>query len=74
VTSVHQTRIFPEPHLHVYVPTTPNPTSGFYLVAKESEVRESGLTVEEAFKLILSLGIAQPDSISSSARGNDGSV
>lgn len=74
VTSAQQTRTFSEPHLHVYVPTTPNPTSGFYLVAKESEVRESGLTVEEAFKLILSLGIAQPDSISSSACGNDGSV
>lgn len=44
--------------LHVYVPTTPNPTSGFFLVVKETDVLESGLTVEEAFRTILSLGIA----------------
>ena len=47
-------------HLNVYVPTTPNPTSGFHLIIDEAEVRESHLTVEEAFKTILSLGIAQP--------------
>ncbi|MGK5087716.1 DUF502 domain-containing protein [Bdellovibrionota bacterium FG-2] len=45
--------------LHIYVPTTPNPTSGFYLIVPENDVRESGLSVEEAFKTILSLGIAQ---------------
>lgn len=47
-------------HLNLYVPTTPNPTSGFHLIAPETDVRESHLTVEEAFKTILSLGIAQP--------------
>jgi len=41
------------------VPTTPNPTSGFHLIVAESDVKESGLTVEEAFKTILSLGIVQ---------------
>jgi uncharacterized membrane protein len=46
--------------LNVYVPTTPNPTSGFHLIIEESEVRESGMNVEEAFRTILSLGIAQP--------------
>ncbi|MBC7693607.1 MAG: DUF502 domain-containing protein [Methylotenera sp.] len=46
-------------HLNVYVPTTPNPTSGFYLIVPEAEVRESHLSVEDAFKTILSLGIAQ---------------
>lgn len=60
VTSQKQVPGFPEKHLHLYVPTTPNPTSGFYLLVKESEVRESGLKVEDAFKLVLSLGIAQP--------------
>lgn len=49
----------PENHLNVYVPTTPNPTSGFFLIVPESEVRESHLGVEDAFKNILSLGIAQ---------------
>jgi uncharacterized membrane protein len=52
----------PEKHLNVYVPTTPNPTSGFYLIVPESEVREAHLTVEDAFKNILSLGIAQGQS------------
>jgi uncharacterized membrane protein len=46
--------------LNVYVPTTPNPTSGFHLIIDESEVRDSGMNVEEAFRTILSLGIAQP--------------
>jgi uncharacterized membrane protein len=49
----------------VYVPTTPNPTSGFYLIVPESEVRESHMKVEEAFKNILSLGIAQSDPVTS---------
>lgn len=49
----------PSDHLNVYVPTTPNPTSGFHLIVAEAEVRDSGLSVEEAFKTILSLGIAQ---------------
>jgi len=47
--------------LNVYVPTTPNPTSGFHLIVSESEVRDSNLSVEEAFKTILSLGIAQTE-------------
>ncbi len=47
-------------HLNVYVPTTPNPTSGFHLIVSESEVRESEMSVEQAFRTILSLGIAQP--------------
>jgi uncharacterized membrane protein len=46
-------------HLNVYVPTTPNPTGGYYLIVPESEVRESHMRVEDAFKSILSLGIAQ---------------
>lgn len=49
-------------HLNVYVPTTPNPTSGFHLIVPESEVRDAKMPVEDAFKTILSLGIAQPGS------------
>lgn len=47
------------PYLNIYVPTTPNPTSGFHLIVPESEVKDSHMTVEEAFTTILSLGIAQ---------------
>lgn len=49
----------PPGHLNIYVPTTPNPTSGFHLIVPETDVKESQLKVEEAFKTILSLGIAQ---------------
>jgi len=47
--------------LNIFIPTTPNPTSGFYLMVPESEVIDAHLSVEEAFKTILSLGIAQDD-------------
>ncbi|MGZ3688189.1 MAG: DUF502 domain-containing protein [Bdellovibrionota bacterium] len=59
VTSPAKGTGVPPNHLNVYVPTTPNPTSGFHLLVPESEVRESHLRVEDAFKTILSLGIAQ---------------
>lgn len=49
----------PADYLNVFIPTTPNPTSGFHLLVAESEVKPSNLTVEEAFRTILSLGIAQ---------------
>ncbi|HRK01263.1 MAG TPA: DUF502 domain-containing protein [Oligoflexia bacterium] len=43
--------------LTIYVPTTPNPTSGFYLTVSADEVRESKVSVEEALKEIISMGI-----------------
>jgi uncharacterized membrane protein len=43
----------------VYVPTTPNPTSGFYLMLPESEIKRLDLPVEDALKVILSLGAMQ---------------
>ena len=50
--------------LNIFVPTTPNPTSGFHLIVAESEVRESAMSVEEAFRTILSLGIVGRDTSS----------
>ncbi len=47
----------------VFLPTTPNPTSGFYLLVPQSELRKVDLTVEEAFKLIMSAGIVTPDDV-----------
>ncbi|RII29947.1 MAG: hypothetical protein CXR30_09115 [Geobacter sp.] len=41
----------------VYVPTMPNPTSGFALFFREDEVYESGMTVEEAVKFVVSGGM-----------------
>ena len=42
--------------LKIFIPTTPNPTSGFFCVAAEDEVTYADITVEEAFKLIISAG------------------
>ncbi len=49
--------------LSVFIPTVPNPTSGFHLMVQEKDVIESGLRVDEAFKLILSLGVAVPNPV-----------
>ncbi len=47
--------------LSIFVPTTPNPTSGFYLLVPKEDVIEVDLTVEEAFKVIMSAGLVIPD-------------
>jgi uncharacterized membrane protein len=44
----------------VYVPTMPNPTSGFALFFREDEVMDSGMTVEEAVKFVVSGGAVVP--------------
>lgn len=54
--------------LSVYVPTTPNPTSGFYLLVERAKVRELDLSVEQAFKLILTMGIADSDALATTAK------
>ncbi len=48
----------PEGLIKVFVPSTPNPTTGYFLLLDEEELIATGLTVEEAFKLIISAGIA----------------
>lgn len=44
--------------LAVYVPTTPNPTSGFLIVVEPTHVRELAMNVQQAFKLLLTMGVA----------------
>jgi uncharacterized membrane protein len=44
----------------VYVPTTPNPTSGFFLMLAKSEVTELDMSVDEALKYIISMGVVAP--------------
>lgn len=46
--------------INVFVPTTPNPTSGFYILVPEDELIILDMTVEDAFKLIISGGIFSP--------------
>jgi uncharacterized membrane protein len=47
--------------LTLYVPTTPNPTSGFYLLASPDEVKNTQISVEDALKEIISMGIVRKD-------------
>lgn len=49
-----------EPLVHVYVPTSPNPTSGYFLLVPEREVTSVDISVEEAMKLIVSGGLYSP--------------
>lgn len=48
--------------VNVFVPTTPNPTSGYYVLVPEPDVIFLNMTVEEAFKLVMSGGIVTPES------------
>jgi len=50
----------PEPLVHVFVPTSPNPTSGYFLLVPEKEVVPVEMSVEEAMKLIVSGGFYSP--------------
>lgn len=45
--------------VNVFLPTTPNPTSGFYLIVPKSQIINTDMSPEEAFKLIISAGIVQ---------------
>ncbi|GJL49262.1 DUF502 domain-containing protein [Candidatus Nitrospira salsa] len=54
-------RLVPEPLIHVFVPTSPNPTSGYFLLVPEHEVMPVDLEVEEAMKLIVSGGLYSSD-------------
>lgn len=47
--------------VNVFVPCTPNPTSGFYLWVKEEDLTPLDMTVQEAFKTVVSMGIVTPD-------------
>ena len=49
--------------ISVFLPTTPNPTSGFYLLVPAQDLLKVDISTEEAFKLIMSAGIVPPDDI-----------
>lgn len=48
------------PHIHVFVPTTPNPTSGFFMIVPKENVIELAISVEDALKHIVSMGTVPP--------------
>lgn len=45
---------------NVFVPTAPNPTSGFYMIVKKSDTKDLNISVEETFKSIISGGAINP--------------
>ncbi len=47
-------------HVSIYVPTTPNPTSGFFLIMPRTAVQALNMSVDEALKYIISMGVVAP--------------
>lgn len=58
----------PPETVNVFLPTTPNPTSGFYLLVPEQELTPIDITVEQAFKLVMSAGLVAPDELQESEK------
>lgn len=52
-----------EGYTPVYVPTTPNPTGGYYIMVKNSDIRHLDMSVDEALKYVISLGMVMPDEL-----------
>ena len=50
-------------YVSIYVPTTPNPTSGFFLILPKSEVIEVEMSVDTALKYIVSMGVVAPGAV-----------
>lgn len=50
-----------EPMLSLFIPTTPNPTTGWYAIVPESEVMNLAMSIEDAFKVVVSGGIVNPN-------------
>lgn len=51
------------PMISVFIPTTPNPTTGWYAVVPENEVITLSMSIEDAFKVVVSGGIVSPTSM-----------
>ena len=47
-------------HVSVYVPTTPNPTGGYFMMLPKTSVRELEMSVDDALKYIISMGVVAP--------------
>ena len=52
-----------EEYLSVYVPTTPNPTGGYYIFVRKQDIRPLAMSVDEALKYVISLGMVIPDDL-----------
>ena len=50
-----------EESINVFIPTTPNPTSGWYAIVPQHELIDIDISIEDAFKVLISGGIVSPD-------------
>ncbi len=55
--------IIGEDVINLFVPTTPNPTSGFFVIIPKKDAIELKMSVEEAFKLVISAGVVTPKTL-----------
>jgi uncharacterized membrane protein len=53
-------RLLPGEHISVYVPTTPNPTGGYFVMVPRAAARELDMSVDDALKYIISMGVVAP--------------
>jgi len=54
-------RLTGRPMVNVFIPTTPNPTSGFIFVVPRDEAKELNMSVDDGLKMIISLGVIVPE-------------
>jgi uncharacterized membrane protein len=57
-------------HISVFVPTTPNPTSGYMVIVPKADTMELEMSVDEALKYVISMGVAGPASTQRSHRSH----
>ncbi|HIK20447.1 MAG TPA: DUF502 domain-containing protein [Synechococcus sp. M44_DOE_062] len=77
VTGTIQTPIRPggpQRSLSLFVPTTPNPTTGWYAIVPEDQVVEVFMPVEDAFKMLISGGIVTPESFEAGLQRREGAL
>jgi uncharacterized membrane protein len=57
----------PQGMLNLFIPTTPNPTTGWYAVVPEQDVVDLAMSIEDAFKVVISGGIVNPGNVAAVA-------
>ena len=62
----------PGEHVSVYVPTTPNPTSGFFIMLPKADLVELDMSVDAALKYIVSMGVVAPGAVSNGRNSGSG--
>jgi len=57
--------------INIYVPTTPNPTSGFFIMVPKEDVVELEMSVDEGLRMIISMGSVVPNPAKNGCNGDD---